>query len=115
MFPALRLRAIPALRPASARAFSTSLPAPKHYTNVTADQFEEHVIQAPTGKVVLVDFYAVWCGPCKHLTPLLERIVPDKSEIDCKSLACRCPARAPPVRWLTALARALPCSARLQW
>jgi putative thioredoxin len=42
--------------------------------DVNADSFQREVIEASTQAPVLVDFWAPWCGPCRTLTPVLEKL-----------------------------------------
>ncbi len=43
----------------------------------TTDNFMQEVVDSSTRQPVLVDFWAPWCGPCKTLMPMLDRIADD--------------------------------------
>ncbi len=51
----------------------------ENIANVTDNSFQVEVIEASKNQLVMVDFWAEWCGPCHALAPTVAEIAGDYS------------------------------------
>jgi len=47
--------------------------------NINKNNFQNEVINSD--KPVLIDFWAPWCGPCRMVSPIIEEIADERSDI----------------------------------
>lgn len=47
--------------------------------HINENQFKSVVLESE--KPVLVDFYATWCGPCRQMSPILEQVSEERSDV----------------------------------
>ncbi len=46
---------------------------------ITNDNFEKEILNSD--KTTIVDFYADWCGPCKMMSPIIDKIAEENNNV----------------------------------
>ena len=48
-------------------------------TTVTTENYQQEVVESE--KLVMIDFYADWCGPCRNIAPVVDEIAEERTDI----------------------------------
>ncbi|GGW79384.1 thioredoxin [Alteromonas halophila] len=70
---------------------SASMGASANIVDITVENFQQVVLQESQHKLVMIDFWADWCEPCKDLLPILEKLAAEYQQhmilakVDCEA------------------------------